>query len=390
MKHKEDIYRKPRKFLSEYFAGVLAMIVVSVFLAFELFSFTSSKSDAILLALQTQKDLQESNLPKAVVVDDQADKFQEKSDATTEKDEQIKSVYDSESLTKTEQNESGISKARDLIASILKTTDETLSWKLQESFTAYSQEDIQKLLDHAIENNHVENLKKMLKTGYKLATPYYMGNANKLISSRKYDIVFFLIEQGLLDVKKANQYGYTLLHEASAKGHSELVRLLVSKGLDINSQSRSGASALHYPTRYGFGITVTTLIQLGIDPNLKVTLNYPGFSWNQTTALHIAVKRGHNEIVKKLLESGADPLMKDGNGMSPLDIAKQLQKEDLVLLLEVKKSPDDNNEESMSSDLSVSEDNNMTDTEKTETPSQEDMADESINISDSNITENDF
>lgn len=44
---------------------------------------------------------------------------------------------------------------------------------------------------------------------------------------------------------------------------------------------------------------------------------------NGWTALHWAAKRGHGDIVKTLLESGADPSVKSTDGAEPLDVASQ-------------------------------------------------------------------
>lgn len=39
------------------------------------------------------------------------------------------------------------------------------------------------------------------------------------------------------------------------------------------------------------------------------------------TPLHFAVRKGHLEVSKKLIESGASPLAEDGLGATPLGIA---------------------------------------------------------------------
>ncbi len=258
------------------------------------------------------------------------------------------------------------------IEKVLATTNEEEAWKLYTTYNAYSDEEKEKLLNHAVFNNHADNLAKMLDAGYSFSTPHYMGDANKLIFTRKYQVVILLIKRDLIDVFKTNQYGYTLLHEASAKGHSDLIRLLVSKGVDINAQARSGASALHYPTRYGYSITVNTLLELGIDPNLKATLNYGAISWNQSTALHIATKRGFSKLVKKLLDTGADPSIKDAHGMTALDIAKQLNHEDIMLLLKPEDAESDEDESVDADERSDEDDNTTLDHTQSEEPALND------------------
>lgn len=52
------------------------------------------------------------------------------------------------------------------------------------------------------------------------------------------------------------------------------------------------------------------------------------------TALTGASALGHTEIVKLLLQKGADPFLKDGEGESPLESAKRNGRADLVRLIE--------------------------------------------------------
>ena len=59
---------------------------------------------------------------------------------------------------------------------------------------------------------------------------------------------------------------------------------------------------------------VKLLLERGADPNAKF---YDG-----STSLHIAAHLGRVEIVKILLEHGANPLIADNGGHIPLDYAK--------------------------------------------------------------------
>jgi ankyrin repeat protein len=407
MKHKDDIYySKPKKFISEYFAGILVVAVAALFLIFEFFSFSASENNAT--ASNTQKTVQECNSSGPTVALDELVKPKEllpvkgvdtlpKKELKRAKESETQPIEKQEAKTAKAKQEIKTKQTSNPIVDILQMRDESAIWKLQQSYTNYSQEDKQKLLHHAVNNNHVENLEKMLDRGYTFGTHYYEGNTNQLIFKRKYQVVILMIERGIIDVHQKNKYGYTLLHEASAKGHSGLIRLLVSKGVDINSRSRSGASALHYPTRYGYSITVGVLLELGIDPNLKATLNYGAISWNGTTPLHIAIRRGHKKVFKKLLDNGADPLVEDDNGMNALAIAKQVKNSYALSLLEPTQkttAQDDNStqaegvEESESSDDTIDE---STDTKTEEITTQEsNQTEPSAIISDGNSTQNGF
>ena len=59
-------------------------------------------------------------------------------------------------------------------------------------------------------------------------------------------------------------------------------------------------------------------------------INKPGW-----TALHYAASSGQVEIMKLLLDEGADPLMKNQQNMTAMDFATQAQRPDAVEMLKV-------------------------------------------------------
>lgn len=340
MKQKEDIYKKPKKLLSEYLTIIIVACVTTMFVSFEIYSFISHANQMTTLSnvkidnYEEPIDINESILPSKNQQVLKRPKEQETEIELLEANITVSKSDQEKNITKPLVLEEKTQKPLNPIKDILKSKSESQSWNLLSSYKDYSLEDKHKLLIHAIENNHADNLAKMLKKGFILQTRFYEGNANKLIVSRKYKVVMNLIKSNLLDIHKVNKYGYTLLHEAAAKGHGALTRLLVLKGVDINAQALDGASALHYPSRLGYSITVKTLLDLGMDPNLKATLKYSGLYWNDSTPLHIASRRGHLKIVKHLLLGGADINLKDGDGLTALDLARNANKESIVRFLE--------------------------------------------------------
>ena len=79
-------------------------------------------------------------------------------------------------------------------------------------------------------------------------------------------------------------YGTTPLHLAAARGHLEVVRMLVEAGAKKDQQTKDDGS----------------------------------------TALHFASARGHLHVVRFLVESGADDGITTCSGASALDLANQL------------------------------------------------------------------
>jgi len=54
---------------------------------------------------------------------------------------------------------------------------------------------------------------------------------------------------------------------------------------------------------------------------------------NGESALHASALFGHLNIVKKLIESGADPHLKNKDGQTPHGVAKEGGKEDIATFL---------------------------------------------------------
>ncbi|XP_074354098.1 E3 ubiquitin-protein ligase XBAT33-like [Apium graveolens] len=76
------------------------------------------------------------------------------------------------------------------------------------------------------------------------------------------------------------------LHFASAKGHNEIVALLIENGADVNSRNYCGQTALMQACRYGHWEVVQTLLLY----RCKVTR---GDYLSGRTALHFAAANGH-------------------------------------------------------------------------------------------------
>ncbi|XP_071596534.1 ankyrin repeat and SOCS box protein 3 isoform X2 [Heliangelus exortis] len=109
-----------------------------------------------------------------------------------------------------------------------------------------------------------------------------------------------LIKQGY-SIDVADNRGWMPIHEAAARNSSECLRLLIHAAPSddyINSKTFEGNSALHLSACHGSFESVCILLEAGADPN-KVTNE-------ATTALFLAVQNGHEDIVRFLLQHGAN------------------------------------------------------------------------------------
>ena len=116
----------------------------------------------------------------------------------------------------------------------------------------------------------------------------------------------FLLENGA----EPNLGG--LKHTPSASV-AEGLKLLVEHGWDINERV-GGRTLLHHDANHGHGKRVRLLLDLGADPDLK--------DGEGRTALHLVCARGMGtETIRALVEAGADPDARDHEGRTPLDCA---------------------------------------------------------------------
>ena len=112
-----------------------------------------------------------------------------------------------------------------------------------------------------------------------------------------YDRIKRLIEKGA-DVNAQNNNGWTALMLASAWGYIDIVTLLIEEGAYVNARTKHGNTALMYASQEGHPEVAELLIEKGADINVQ-----EDYGW---TALMFASDRGQIEVTKLLIEKGAD------------------------------------------------------------------------------------
>jgi ankyrin repeat protein len=126
------------------------------------------------------------------------------------------------------------------------------------------------------------------------------------------------------DINARTRQGHTPLTEAMPD--PKTFSLLLAAGADITSLvAAKGKPALLTATEAGNEAAVVALLAAGADPNDL----YRG-----TTALHLAVWKAHAELVKRLLEAGADHQVPNKKGATALDLARKGRRKAILPQLE--------------------------------------------------------
>ena len=158
------------------------------------------------------------------------------------------------------------------------------------------------------------------------------------------------MEQGADKDKARCSDGATPLYVAAQFGHLEVVRYLVQQGADKDTTDINGATPLLAASANGFLPIVRYLTEQGADVDKAIDTGHPavelgkvegdgalaaylsaaGYSedddWvepaNGATALWVAAWQGHLEVVRCLLEHGADIDKATSAGTTPLVVAE--------------------------------------------------------------------
>lgn len=114
------------------------------------------------------------------------------------------------------------------------------------------------------------------------------------IRSKDTDALIDAIDTGAFEVNFMDDVGQTLLNWASAFGTQEMVEFLCERGADVNRGQRS--SSLHYAACFGRPQVAKTLLRHGANPDLR--------DEDGKTPLDKARERGHSEVVAILQSPG--------------------------------------------------------------------------------------
>jgi ankyrin repeat protein len=156
-------------------------------------------------------------------------------------------------------------------------------------------------------------------------TPLLVATHNNRIG-----VARVLIETGA-DVNAKDNIGDTPYLYAGAEGRIEILKMTLGAGANLRDTNRYGGTALIPAAHHGHPEAVKILLEAGVAPDHVNNLGW--------TALLEAIVLGdggeiHTEIVRRLVDGGADVNIADRDGVTPLAHARQRGYAAMVEILE--------------------------------------------------------
>ena len=164
----------------------------------------------------------------------------------------------------------------------------------------------------AIELDNPAVVQQLLQRGFDPNTPTPDLQTPLILAIQKGStkVSQVLVNSPQLQVNRPNTSDETPLMLAALQQQESLVKRLIQRGADIN---RPGWTPLHYAATKGH----VGIIRILLEHHAYIDAESP----NGTTPLMMAAYYGTPEATKLLLEEGADPLIKNQQGLTALDFA---------------------------------------------------------------------
>ena len=141
---------------------------------------------------------------------------------------------------------------------------------------------------------------------------------------RNFHSCFIVIPISLLEITGELIDRFT---DAAIDGDVSEVKEMLDVGVPVDSVDVVGRTALQWAVVYHKTDVTQLLLSRGADVNKRSGLH-------RQTALHKAASNNSTDVIEVLLKHGASTNIKDRNGRTPIDVARAMNREVAVRLLE--------------------------------------------------------
>jgi uncharacterized protein len=179
----------------------------------------------------------------------------------------------------------------------------------------------------AINRDDVRTLERLAPLGFDFNTPNpdLVPPLVLAVSQDATRVALFLLDRPEVQVEVRNPAGESPLMLAALRGHLALVERLIERKAHVN---KPGWTPLHYATSHS-GPNAVAITRLLLEHHAFIDASSP----NGTTPLMMAAQYGTMEVVKILLEEGADTAMRNEQGLGVLDFAQLSGRQPVVELV---------------------------------------------------------
>ena len=166
-------------------------------------------------------------------------------------------------------------------------------------------------LSLACTNGNASMIDALLKAGADSNAALATGETPLMTAARtgELDAVAVLLKHGADVNAKEPSRGQTALMWALSEGHTETARILIEHGATVHAVTEGEFTPLLFAVREGDFEAAEILLDAGADVNATAK--------DGKSALHVATLRGHADLAIMLLDRGANPNAEDA-GFTPL------------------------------------------------------------------------
>lgn len=198
---------------------------------------------------------------------------------------------------------------------------------LLSALTNVCQAEIQEAFFHAVKNDNGRLVADFISRGVNPNTLDENHECALLIAVRSdaASVLEVLLKDTKTKFDLVTPKGENALMLAAANGNLKLVRNLIAKGAQVN---KKGWTPLHYAV-IGSNSNQLAIIKLLLEHHAYMDAASP----NKTTPLMMAAHYGTLDGVALLLKEGADPVLRNEQGLNAVDFAKRANRDKVAELI---------------------------------------------------------
>lgn len=169
----------------------------------------------------------------------------------------------------------------------------------------------------AIIRDHTQPIQRLLGRGFDVNTisPQLQPPLVMALQLESYEVAKLLLQQPTLAVDALNPQGENALMLAALKGELGLLDQLLARGAQVN---KPGWTPLHYAAAHS-GNPAIPMVRRLLERHAYIDAASP----NGTTPLMMAAQYGLQDVVALLLQEGADPVLRNQQGLNAIDFARR-------------------------------------------------------------------